>query len=404
MPRITAQLLGIGPSRRRRGAYYFRDAPRRDKATCSTTDPIFSAPDWDTLVNPVSLTPVPIYGSVGFADQRSYLGEGFNDPWGLCPDVAFCFGPEIEGVPYDVTCGPLVERWSAEIRDDGRIWYGRVYYPFTPIGLDLFPDPLVPEVVNRLGFCFDANGRPVFAVPVNATQFEVRRYVGGVPTTYGPFDGTTPLVFFNGSVQRTNSLWDFVVYYVRAGKVRARYQRDNLAVEYDVVSATDWESLTYVGRGPGIYSSQETLYGFRGGEKVVVKSALYPFWPRCYEDELGATLGALGQGDHELVVIIAPGPPADFLGAVISSLGAGDYELVVVTTTAADSFGAALGALGSGDYEPVVLTSSGADSLGALLGNLGAGDHELIITAGGSYADGTGATLGALGEGDYEPE
>jgi hypothetical protein len=285
---------------------------------------------------------------------------------------------------------------------DGYFYYGRVGDNLVQAGLDLWP---VAVVCNRISMCFDANAKPCFAAEFAGDVIEVRRYVGGTPTTY-TWSGYGPKLFLNGVVQRNNALHDVVCYYVRLGILRARFQRDNFGVEYTFPALTNWAPLAFVAkvdRGRDDTSSFELVAVVTTSrELVLIRTVPYPVWPECPGDFLGASLGPLGQGDFEMVVVIA-GAADDSLGASIEALGEGDYQNVVVPADADDSLGATLGDLGSGDYELVIVSTSSDDAFGATLGDLGSGDYEQVVISGGSYDEEIGATLGELGEGDYEP-
>jgi hypothetical protein len=357
---------------------------------CVLDDPIDVIPDWDSMGTEEDLTPVPIYGFVGFdgAKEQPYDDTDFEALidwlwWNLCPSVDFCDGPEIEGIPVSDVCLRLTERWMLVLLD-GIFYYGRVGFTLIQAPLDLWP---LPVTCNRISICFDANARPCYAAEFAGEVIEVRRYVGGVPTTF-TWSGYGPKLFFNGAIQRNNSLQDVVCYYIRAGVLRARFQRDNFAVEYTFPVLASWDPLVFVAKvdkgrdDTGSYEMVAVVTTSR--QLVLVRTAPYPFWPSCETDPVDVAV-SFTSGVYTLITVTTEAEPDEC--SVSTSFTGGLYFSVTVTSDADPDEAEASVSFAGGVYFLVVVASDAPPEDVEAVAIFSGGAYTQVIVNGGTYED-----------------
>jgi hypothetical protein len=136
------------------------DDPRL--ASCSPTDPADAElPDWADLGAEEALPQMDHYGTLGLVASREVSGRTGEEWWRLCGNLAWCWGPEVEG---GAQANRYRARWRAKLVE-GRVYYGPAGEAWTEAAA-LFPAAVAGAVA--LGFCFDANARPCFAVQIAA--------------------------------------------------------------------------------------------------------------------------------------------------------------------------------------------------------------------------------------------
>ena len=176
------------------------------------------------------ITIVDQYGALGFA---SINGAEFC--WQICQAEDPAKGPESEGDPDE---GNFTFDWIfLKNEDTGEFQYGRQGQSLVSAS-DYFASSVEADHVSM---CFESTGRPVFAVSHDG-QFTVKREVGEVITTYGPFTGISAQMWYNGTaldhlIDSANR--DAVCYYLKPAesKLFARFQRDNFGTEYTIIES-----------------------------------------------------------------------------------------------------------------------------------------------------------------------
>lgn len=318
-----------------------------------------------------------------------------NPNWTICQWIDYCSGPFVEGVEQDE---PYSTRWTINLDTSlGTIVYGIYGEELAVAPSGLFPTPLFGAVAVSLSF--DQNAEPVFAVGFSDGHSEIRRNAIGVPTTYS-FTGETPRLLFNGILlsQTDPSNTDVVCYYVNAGQIKSRYQRDNFGVEYNstnfpfsVVSIKKVDAKEY----------RETLYVKMGIddaelENYAIRSPVYPRPPISEEDS--SSIGSIINSGRYLDIIVAGGSYSDepSLGSMIS---AGQYLNIIVGVAESDS--SSIGSvITDGNYELVIIQGGNYAESGSLGSLIQDGEYVLVVIDGGSYSD--ASSLGsAITSGSY---
>lgn len=370
---------------------------RDNRLPCFAADPQPYYPPFDSLINPTAIVPVNQYGALGFDEVRQNPAFPRTvPPWWTCPFMDFCDGPEIEGIP---DLDPVYTfRWQVFLNlRSFLVFYRRAGEPYQQAPLALFPAPLPPTASN-ITLSFDANARPYFGYDDSAAgRVYLAFTVAGVPT-FVDFDGACPRLFFNGQLQRDNTQTDVVCYYIRAGILRARFQRETFGVEYTIadVSATfgPLTRLTKTDRASTNFRAALHQVIFAWGTPATVeielRSLAYPPFPVGMADHFSADIlppsGSYASG------IVNGGTYADhFAAAVLAPSGA--YTGVIVDGGSySDSFAAQL-VPPSGTYTQVVIDGgSHADSFAAT-GVPPSGTYTEVSVAGGSYADNFAAQI-----------
>lgn len=278
---------------------------------CSQTDPALVEPvDFSTATASASFDPVPIYGYLGLEsvfDGPAYRPLRLNPWWDLCPNIAFCDGPESEAVPLETQYDRYLTRWRARVDENGLFWYGRTDGGWQPAPTELFPEPVLE--VEQLSFCFDQNARPCFAFSKNGTV-ELRRFVADVPTTYS-WPGGTPVLYFFGNLQPDFSLRDVFCYYVVAGEVFFRIQRELFETQHQwELDRSDVFRLVHSDRGWAEFSGAQLLSFTTLEERILTKSPAYPMFPYPGNDEAVARVTINSDLEYSQVVLV-DGPYAD---------------------------------------------------------------------------------------------
>jgi hypothetical protein len=177
-------------------------------------------------------------------------------------------GPETQGI---VQATPFVRRWEVKSYLSS-VAYGPAGGGLIEAPADLFVGVIKADILGA-SLAFDALSLPVFAIEASPGNIEVRRYVAGVATT-SSFAGTKPRLFADGILQTDVSLRDVVCFYQSAGSIKARFERDNFGIEYDIIYLPVLPNrITKVDR-----SGQYIMFYFRDddGAYRVARSYAYP--------------------------------------------------------------------------------------------------------------------------------
>ena len=301
-----------------------------------------------------------------------------NPNWAICQWIDYCYGPQVEGATQDAQ---YFTRWGVWLDTTaGTVEYAIDGQTRLPAPASLFPTKLLGAIAISLSF--DQNALPVFAIGFDDNRVEIRRNVASVPTTY-IFDGKTPRLFFNGVLLPVNDpMTDVMCYYVRAGTIYSRYQRDNFGVEY---VATNFPLTVTEIKKIDTKDYREILFVKRDDEDIpqnyALKSVVYPL-PPISEDENGEANSYISGGRY-LDIIVQAGTYSDD-SSVFSIIPEGQYLNVIVLTSASDS-----GQIGSiipdGEYRLVIINGGSSSDAGSVFSQMIDGDYVLVIINGGSY-------------------
>lgn len=372
-------------------------------ALCFPGDPLPFTPDWALLLFPALIPEVDQYGFLGFPETRQNPDIQPTQNWDVCPFTDFCDGPDVYGVGQPTR---FVQRWRVKLEPNAfatwDVFLSKVGAPWAPADPLLFPASL-PLPTEWITFSFDANGLPCFAWDDSAGLISLRRFVGGIPTTYN-WAGTSPRLLFDGILQRDNTLTDLVCFYTRGGALYARFQRDNWAVEYLLANAglgAGIDHLTKTDRVLYLGANYQYLYAVSSDPtplRILLQSAPYPPWPVFGAD--AATLGVVPAGGLYFLVTI-PAPPAADLGGTLGVIPGGGlyHDNTVLTGPYADA--GMLGVIPAGGAYILVAVLTGPYADASTLGVIhGGGSYNLVAVLTGPYPD--AGTLGVTpGGGAY---
>ncbi len=361
---------------------------------CFGGDPQPFFPDFATLINPLAIVPVDQYGALGMeAARQNPANPRTVPPWWVCPFIDFCDGPFTEALP---DLDPVyLYRWQVFLNLRTRlVFYRRTGTPYVQAPLTLIPAPLT-ATSTEITLSFDANARPYFGYEDTATGLCYLAFtVAGVPT-FVNFAGSSPKLFFNGQLQRDNAMTDVVCYYIRAGILRARFQRDTFGVEYTIadvsgtfgaltrLTKTDRESTDYLGDLRQVIFA----WGTPNTVEIELRSSQYPPFPIDFAESMDLGLIAASGLYREGIV---PGGTYDDEVMAFEPIGAsGSYNQVVVpggTYTDEELEIALLGA--SGTYAQVVVPGGTYTDEVMNIGLIAAdGDYIATSVNGGTYTD-----------------
>ena len=290
--------------------------------SCTPADPTSLRPDWEDLSGAVEIEQVDVYGMKGF-DAAAYADQTTaGRMWcTFDPAVDFCDGPERESQPLDYEEDRYSVRWKAQ-NDSGVFSYAKVGEDWEPAPVALFPATVAGA--TGVSISFDANARPCFAFEVDGTV-ELRRFVADVPTTYS-WPGSSPKLFFDGLLQPDIDLRDVACFYLSAGRVCARMQRDNFGVEYVLGELAGATELVKADRGTGADQNRLFLSALtRDGEKLLLRSGPYPFWPVSVRFREAFTLSAAPAGGAYWPVVLVLDTVRESLGVSATPAG-GEYR------------------------------------------------------------------------------
>jgi hypothetical protein len=357
---------------------------------CSIEDQGHIWPDLGTL-HP--LTQVDQYGSLGFIGyDRMAVRHGSCDQ---CEYIDFCDGPTAEGVALENIYDRYYTRWGASLID-GSLTYGLVGETWIPVSTELYPT--IPDDMHGIGLCFDANARACFVSHLRDTDtVELRRFVASTPTTYS-WAGQSPKLFYNGNLQFDQWTHEVVCYYLRSGRLYARFQRDNFLVEYLIAGGVHLSSINRTDRGSGSTYSAQLIAARAYGICVMLVSDNYSPFP-CSERDSGSLHAAITGGLY-MPIVYDLGTVAESASLAIT-LGNGVYFLTIVSPPSPNSETMSLvTAITGGLYFSTVVVVSAISETGSLVTTLTGGNYFLVIVSGDSYAE-TGSLAAAITGGTY---
>jgi hypothetical protein len=321
------------------------------------------------------------YGLNGFNQRRAPDGKSKLSNWTICPNYDFCDGPLVE----DVTQPKIyTTRWAAYYDpDSGAIKYGKKNGTFKNASIQLFPAALVLSETDQISMCFDANARASFAFQFTSSEIQIRRFEASTPTTY-QFSGTNPRLFYDGILQRDNTLQDIVCCYVNGGSLCVRFQRDNFAIEYVMYAPSGTEELLRVTKTDKNEYFQVVFYTSVDNRQYAVRSMVYQPFPDYYTDNALSSVTPLS-GDYSSSVIII-GPYSDSGTNSVAPLSGSYDSNTVVTGPYADAAINSVAPL-SGSYDSnTVVTGPYADAAINSVAPL-SGEYNNVSVNGGSYID-----------------
>ena len=271
-------------------------------------------------------------------------------PWiNQCDWIVYCDGPIDEAVTMTGQADRYNTRWVAYILG-GVVYYGKVDGVMVAVGIDLIPRPVTKIC---LGFCFDANGRPVFSIS-DSIGITIYRYVDDIPTTYS-ITGSCAKLFFDGILNPDNSVWDVVCYYIRENGLYGRFQRENFAIENLIADGglSNWtaiKSMAYVRATP----TYHYIAVKNGPDSSILRCGPYPVWPETVNEIVYAS--AVFNSDLDYTpVIIDCGTYSE--SAIASAAFNSDlhYQPVIVNTSSSDAATASVAFNSDVSYEQVIM-------------------------------------------------
>lgn len=263
-------------------------------------------------VKSYAITPVDVYGGLGF-ESVSIQGP---DAENFCTLYAYCDGPTNDGVTSDFQWDRYETRWVA-IFEAGEMFYGKVGDVIIPAPAALFPDKPF-EGVTKISISFDANARPCFCMAYKSGLIEIRRFVAGEYVKYS-FTGTSPVLIFNGILQHDLNLRDVVCYYSHGTSIWARFQRDNFATEYEIVTGIINHTIKITDRGRDELASFHILETQTNAKEKVLFYVDYPPWPVLQTDRPIALAVVNNDVDYSLVAIAIDESEFSTSNAIVNS-------------------------------------------------------------------------------------
>lgn len=380
---------------------------------CFAADPRPYFPAFGSLINPAVIAPVNQYGALGFSAVRQNPAPPTTvPPWFTCPFTDWQDGPAIEGTPQVPI---FTYRWGLFFNlHTGLIYYRRAGTPLVQAPLALFPAPLPVATSTDFTICFDANARPVFAYADTAGgTVNMARFVAGVPT-FNTFAGSSPKLIYDGQMQRDSLQDDVVIYYLRGGILRARFQRDTFGIEYTIADVTGvfgaMTRLTKTDRnvpagapapvGNPIFQYMFALCGPL--TEIELQAGPYPVWPISVSDDATMQVPAGPSGIY-LTTIVPGGSYVDNGSMSVPAGPSGVYTLLIVPAPpAADDGSMAVTAGPTGAYTLVIVTGGTYTDDGSLSVPAGpSGSYDVVIIMGGTYTDDGSMNVPAGPSGTY---
>ena len=357
---------------------------------CLAGDPRFMMPDWSTLTLAETIDPpANVYGSLGPEELRT--SENVGPLWQVCANIQYCEGPTEEGATMQDIGDRYTTRWVAKL-EDGCVYYRRVGTgeDWTQVPNELIPQP--NDLLNGIGFCFDANARPVFASGIG-DDVHIWRWVAEVPTEYS-FPGQGPRLYFNGSLQYDNSYWDVMCYFCWNGDLVATFQRENFLTNYTLFSDEDYyfTRVRLVERGNGSDDGERMYIAASGNNALygLFRSPNYPLWPILVEDS--ATVAVALRPLTYLRTMVDSGFYSDAATAAIALRPLTHRAVMLTLPMESDAASGAVGLRPLTHFRTLasLATESDATAGGVTLQPL---THRFTIIQAGSYSDSTASTI-----------
>ena len=316
---------------------------------CATLDPTDLGYFNEIPSADFSIAPIDVYGGLGF-NSGSFLGR---DHGKFCDLYCYCDGPTDDGVTPDWQWERYETRWIG-VFEAGEMFYGKVGDILVPAPAALFPDTPFEDVI-KISMSFDMNARPCFCMEYGNGLIEIRRFEAGIPQKIS-FTGKSPVLIQNGILQLDLDLRDVVCYYSDGSNIKARFQRDEFATEYDIVTGISGVRLKVNDRGRGTAASYHFLETETTTGSQTIYFINYPPWPIYNEDNCAASCTLGSDVDHSKVIV-------DFTEgeqlSVLCSLGNDvSYLFPIAQFSESDSAAASCSLGGDVSYEIVVITAS----------------------------------------------
>lgn len=348
---------------------------------CTTGDPIDQGLQFESLLNQIAIPQVDQYGFQGFEQRRTPFDSSLLENWIICPNYDYCDGPLTEGITQPTI---YTTRWAAQyFPDSGTIKYGKKDGSLVNASALLFPLALNLSKEDQISISFDANARASFAFQASSSTIEIRRFEAGTPTTYS-FSGTTPRLFYDGTLQRNNTEVDLICFYLNGGAICARFQRDNFAVEYVIYTPPTVDSPARITKTDKQSYYQVLYFTDSIGKKFAVRSEVYQPFPARYSDAALALVVPLS-GEYSSP-IITTGPYSDAAVSLVVPLS-GEYNSnTVISGPYSDAAATTVVPL-SGAYNLVTVQFGPySDAAGTTVVPLSGAYNEVSVN-GGTYSD-----------------
>jgi len=282
-------------------------------------------------------------------------------------DRDFCYGPENIGDPV-VPYVRYSKRWCVFVAASG-VRVAPLVPGFTASDTDgvlagLYNTP--GFTTTHLGACFDKNGYTTVTRALTASTWELRKLELGVPTTYGPFDGVTPIPWLSALAVHEPIEQEVAVFYLKpAGdKLFCRHERESFTIEHEIATGLSplVNRLTKLDFDASLLRliiwglSKST--GRPGTYQVLLRSKEYESFP-TFVSEDGMDMAFSLSGSHQPLVEATSGSDAtvDFdvdLSGVYSSVVISDSEVDASTLNAIFSL--------AGEYVQLVEATSDSDA------------------------------------------
>ena len=360
-----------------------------EQLSCLPADPAGFIPSWGDLTGDVAIAQVDVYGLKGFKDYAVADLESAGRMWCTFePALDFCDGPEVEAIPLVTEYERYSVRWKAR-NDDGVFSYARVGEDWSPAPAGLFPARV--DGAESVSISFDANARPCFAFQL-AGNVELRRFVAGSPVTYS-WPGASPRLFFNGLLQPDIALRDVACFYLSAGQVCARVQRDNFATEYTIANPSEPDgaySLARLGATDRLGSYQLLGAVTTAGTPLLLVSGLYEPWPYLARDAASASV-SLRPLTHFRSVVDA-GSYSDATAAAVSLLPLTHRAVLLTLPTESDAATAAVSLRPLTYFRTLVTLATESDAATAAV-SLRPLTHKFTLIQAGTYSDSATAAV-----------
>lgn len=345
---------------------------------CYSDDPLPDTPNFGSLSNLYPNTGTVHYGLLpieAVAEEiEPYVSQLHN--WTPCPTCDFCDGPEEEGITQPE---PYTQRWFVR-ESGGSFVYGKESITQQPVPSDLFTG-IDQEDIIYMSLSFDANARPCFAFQITGGTILLRRYVSGTPT-FITFSGDTPKLYFDGVLQPDNALTDLTCFYVRAGAIQVRIQRDNFLTEATQLSPSPQAvRITKT----DAYAGHQNLYFIDvAGRYWLARSEVYPPFPVIVADT-GTVLVEPSSGVYVLIAV----PTGPYVDSALLEVepSTGNYELVVVPSGSYSEDSLVVVEPGSGAFVLVVVAGGSYDDSSSIDVLPSTGSYVQNVVPGGTYAE-----------------
>lgn len=345
---------------------------------CYANDPLPDTPNFGSLSNLYTNSGTVHYGLLPIEDIAEeiepYVSELHN--WTTCPTCDFCDGPDEEAVTQ---AEPYTQRWF--VRElNGSYVYGKESLTQLPVPSDLFTG-IDQEDIIYITISFDANARPCFAFQIVGGTVLLRRYVAGTPT-FNTFAGDTPKLYFDGVLQPDNALTDLTCFYVRAGAIQVRIQRDLFATEYTQLSPSP--QAVRITKTDAYSGHQNLYFTDTAGRYWLARSVVYPPFPIIVSDT-GSVFLLPASGTYTLTTV-ATGPYSDASSLVLAP-STGDYILTVAPGGSYADNSSLIVTPGTGDYFLSIVLGGTYDDSSSLNVLPSTGTYTTVIVSGGSYPE-----------------